>query len=181
MLAKHALSQLSYGPSLFARRAPDTPCRTPRSTKRCTKRAAMVGLGGLEPPTSRLSSARSDQLSYKPETASPTREEGNAGQGKRGTRETAGREHERQPPSPQARRTAPRQNNAPRDASASVVWREREAKAAAFAKASRHPGSRPAPLTHCSKFRKGRPIRAKNLAILRSTGGTLLPKSLERR
>ena len=29
----------------------------------------MVGLGGLEPPTSRLSSARSNQLSYKPPTA----------------------------------------------------------------------------------------------------------------
>src|SRR5690606_12334884 len=28
----------------------------------------MVGLGGLEPPTSRLSSARSNQLSYKPST-----------------------------------------------------------------------------------------------------------------
>ena len=26
----------------------------------------MVGLGGLEPPTSRLSSVRSNQLSYKP-------------------------------------------------------------------------------------------------------------------
>ena len=26
-----------------------------------------MGLGGLEPPTSRLSSARSNQLSYKPE------------------------------------------------------------------------------------------------------------------
>jgi hypothetical protein len=26
----------------------------------------VVGLGGLEPPTSRLSSARSNQLSYKP-------------------------------------------------------------------------------------------------------------------
>ena len=45
MLAKHALSQLSYGP-------------------------VMVGLGGLEPPTSRLSSARSNQLSYKPDEAS---------------------------------------------------------------------------------------------------------------
>ena len=31
----------------------------------------MVGLGGLEPPTSRLSSARSNQLSYKPETLQP--------------------------------------------------------------------------------------------------------------
>ncbi len=29
----------------------------------------MVGLGGLEPPTSRLSSARSNQLSYKPESS----------------------------------------------------------------------------------------------------------------
>jgi hypothetical protein len=29
-------------------------------------RSPMVGLGGLEPPTSRLSSARSNQLSYKP-------------------------------------------------------------------------------------------------------------------
>src|SRR5271166_5986131 len=30
------------------------------------RRPIMVGLGGLEPPTSRLSSARSNQLSYKP-------------------------------------------------------------------------------------------------------------------
>ena len=50
MLAKHALSQLSYGPD----RDVDE----------------MVGLGGLEPPTSRLSSARSNQLSYKPDEAS---------------------------------------------------------------------------------------------------------------
>ena len=48
MLAKHALSQLSYGPI-------------------SEKRAKMVGLGRLELPTSRLSSARSNQLSYKPE------------------------------------------------------------------------------------------------------------------
>src|SRR5262245_42096348 len=41
-LAKLALSQLSYSP------------RKP------------VGLGGLEPPTSRLSGARSSQLSYRP-------------------------------------------------------------------------------------------------------------------
>ena len=47
MLAKHALSQLSYGPVVRARR--------------------VVGLGRLELPTSRLSSARSNQLSYKPE------------------------------------------------------------------------------------------------------------------
>jgi hypothetical protein len=30
----------------------------------------MVGLGGLEPPTSRLSSARSNQLSYRPKSTS---------------------------------------------------------------------------------------------------------------
>lgn len=31
----------------------------------------LVGLGGLEPPTSRLSSARSNQLSYRPKGMSP--------------------------------------------------------------------------------------------------------------
>jgi hypothetical protein len=41
LLAKQALSQLSYTPS-----------------------QGMVGQGGFEPPTSRLSSARSNQLSY---------------------------------------------------------------------------------------------------------------------
>ena len=56
MLAKHALSQLSYGPNLDGCE-PDT----------IERRIEMVGLGGLEPPTSRLSSARSNQLSYKPE------------------------------------------------------------------------------------------------------------------
>ena len=43
--ARQALYQLSYGPVLFQR---------------------MVGLGGLEPPTSPLSGVRSNHLSYKP-------------------------------------------------------------------------------------------------------------------
>ena len=48
LLAKQALSQLSYGPGTSVQRK-------------------LVGLGRLELPTSRLSSARSNQLSYKPE------------------------------------------------------------------------------------------------------------------
>ena len=48
LLAKQALSQLSYGP------------RDPG------KRQLVVGLGGLEPPTPRLSSVCSNQLSYRP-------------------------------------------------------------------------------------------------------------------
>ena len=53
MLAKHALSQLSYGPSL--------------STSECRTLKEVVGLGRFELPTSRLSSARSNQLSYRPD------------------------------------------------------------------------------------------------------------------
>ena len=51
MLAKHALSQLSYGP--FNRAITQHPMR-------------VVGRGGLEPPTSRLSGVRSNRLSYQP-------------------------------------------------------------------------------------------------------------------
>ena len=58
MLAKHALSQLSYGP------VPEDECRLPVRRIRSIK---VVGLGRLELPTSRLSSARSNQLSYKPQ------------------------------------------------------------------------------------------------------------------
>jgi hypothetical protein len=69
LLAKQALSQLSYG-----------PCRDQASIVRYQERRAsryltadhhrhleLVGLGRFELPTSRLSSARSNQLSYKPE------------------------------------------------------------------------------------------------------------------
>ena len=112
MLAKHALSQLSYGPFFAARLAAREPrvSSAPRSRlakpsasprqllgartstlarphreamlgakrRRADARAffliSMVGLGGLEPPTSRLSSARSNQLSYKPELWRPSPE-----------------------------------------------------------------------------------------------------------
>ena len=47
LLAKQVLYQLSYAP-----RSPFMWC--------------LVGLGGLEPPTPRLSSVCSNQLSYKP-------------------------------------------------------------------------------------------------------------------
>ena len=51
LLAKQALSQLSYAPDwLFINEVAPS--------------LNMVGQGGFEPPTSRLSSARSNQLSY---------------------------------------------------------------------------------------------------------------------
>jgi hypothetical protein len=66
MLAKHALSQLSYGP------VPEDECFTSAMethlVKEKTHSIKVVGLGRLELPTSRLSSARSNQLSYKPLT-----------------------------------------------------------------------------------------------------------------
>src|SRR5581483_6495328 len=80
MLAKHALSQLSYGPvtrrRMLARydvlafaqglRRSSLRRRGLAGPKRRARR--LVGLGRLELPTSRLSSARSNQLSYKPLT-----------------------------------------------------------------------------------------------------------------
>ena len=64
MLAKHALSQLSYGP------VPEDEMLHVSQGRPATKKEnaldQMVGLGRLELPTSRLSSARSNQLSYKP-------------------------------------------------------------------------------------------------------------------
>ena len=62
LLAKQALSQLSYTPvqepgaSLRSQERPDSWRLSPDPW--------MVGQGGFEPPTSRLSSARSNQLSY---------------------------------------------------------------------------------------------------------------------
>jgi hypothetical protein len=81
-LAKLALSQLSYGPLWIpaARTRPhplDLKSAPGRSRQRTIQQnttqahhasgASMVGLGGLEPPTSRLSGVRSNHLSYRPD------------------------------------------------------------------------------------------------------------------
>ena len=56
LVANQTLSQLSYGP------VPEpSEHRAPRS-----RPPEMVGLGGVEPPTSPLSGVRSNQLSYRP-------------------------------------------------------------------------------------------------------------------
>jgi hypothetical protein len=88
MLAKHALSQLSYGPvtrrrMLHTGRSSTKSCHArlrsvelrrarfallERGCATRSRRRSVVGLGRLELPTSRLSSARSNQLSYKPLT-----------------------------------------------------------------------------------------------------------------
>ena len=67
LLAKQVLSQLSYTPSssrtaFIRNRLRRCSFTSPRPSPRKT----MVGLGGLEPPTSRLSVVRSSQLSYRP-------------------------------------------------------------------------------------------------------------------
>jgi hypothetical protein len=63
LLAKQVLSQLSYTPKI--RRQGSVAASPGRAPIRCPT-SGLVGRGGLEPPTSRLSSARSDQLSYQP-------------------------------------------------------------------------------------------------------------------
>jgi hypothetical protein len=69
LLAKQALSQLSYGPSGRQRtddRGQKKSLEDFRRPSCVFCRLIMVGLGRFELPTSRLSSARSNQLSYKP-------------------------------------------------------------------------------------------------------------------
>ena len=56
LLARQALSHLSYTPTSFR-----LQCFTHRS-----RLTVLVGSSGLEPPTSRLSGARSNRLSYEP-------------------------------------------------------------------------------------------------------------------
>ena len=70
-LAKLPLSQLSYGPnSGHLARIKSEPLLKPADPpKRQEDAKRMVGLGRFELPTSRLSSARSNQLSYRPSGA----------------------------------------------------------------------------------------------------------------
>ena len=65
LLAKQALSQLSYGPA-GGQNMDDRGWKGIRRRSSVVCRVIMVGLGRFELPTSRLSSARSNQLSYKP-------------------------------------------------------------------------------------------------------------------
>ena len=57
LLAKQALSQLSYGPGLYSR---------PALFRRRGSAGCLVGLDGLEPSTPALSRRCSNQLSYRP-------------------------------------------------------------------------------------------------------------------
>ncbi len=76
MLAKHALSQLSYGPYWFceawlARRSSRLPAQaSPFGLRRAGfarwRERSLVGPGRVERPTSRLSGVRSNHLSYEP-------------------------------------------------------------------------------------------------------------------
>src|SRR5580704_17708773 len=73
LLAKQALSQLSYGPctdwlaSRSSRQlAQPAFAKASAGSLLSLRERRLVGLGRFELPTSRLSSARSNQLSYKP-------------------------------------------------------------------------------------------------------------------
>ena len=140
LLAKQVLSQLSYGPSLSSlrrRRRPLSPrlarhrarrpvgladASHPTGANPPTWQLNMVGLGGLEPPTSRLSSARSNQLSYKPVQSTRRRPapRGKAPQG----RPTVGA------PAPPTLKPWP---DRAAHAGASIIHEERETKAAGAA------------------------------------------------
>src|SRR5262249_21280347 len=66
LVANQALSQLSYVP------AGSVVCdKQPGRESAANWRSEMVGLGGLEPPTLRLSGVRSNHLSYRPPRPTP--------------------------------------------------------------------------------------------------------------
>ena len=71
MLAKHALSQLSYGPNLKATQPKGIPSACPGAHPGAKPRkhqasSNVVGLDRLELSTSPLSGVRSNHLSYRP-------------------------------------------------------------------------------------------------------------------
>jgi hypothetical protein len=66
--APHLLNTLWWSRTGSNRRHPACKAGALPAELRPLKGMKVVGLGGLEPPTSRLSSARSNQLSYKPST-----------------------------------------------------------------------------------------------------------------
>ena len=77
-LAKLALSQLSYGPEgARTGKSGDPGIQSPWPITKDD----VVGLGRFELPTSRLSSARSNQLSYRPDSRASMRRKRNVGGG----------------------------------------------------------------------------------------------------
>ena len=66
LVANQTLSQLSYGPVRIG--SPIGGAKRDGTGRRDRRpaRPTMVGLGGVEPPTSPLSGVRSNQLSYRP-------------------------------------------------------------------------------------------------------------------
>ena len=66
LLAKQVLSQLSYAPNLWnsPRSEQDHPIQNTGLKHHRFQRTVLVGQGGFEPPTPRLSSVCSNQLSY---------------------------------------------------------------------------------------------------------------------
>ena len=85
MLAKHALSQLSYGPGYEHVTSP-LACRAVAA-----KRRRLVGPGRVERPPSRLSGVRSNHLSYEPdEVFVHSNARGSAARFRRKGRETKG-------------------------------------------------------------------------------------------
>jgi hypothetical protein len=73
-LAKLALSQLSYGPDPIG-------AYVLWKFFQVHQTDGVVGLGRFELPTSRLSSARSNQLSYRPDSRASMRRKRNVGGG----------------------------------------------------------------------------------------------------
>jgi hypothetical protein len=69
-VANATLSQLSYGPAYLLAEIVETisadTASLPVALQNATRTLRVVGLGGVEPPTSPLSGVRSNQLSYRP-------------------------------------------------------------------------------------------------------------------